>query len=164
MSAYDTSPRPEAPARRTRDPRDEPFLTIAAGHTPQAEIVAYPLNGRSRSRLFVRRLEIDARIGAYEHEKNRLQRIVIDLEFALNSELACHTDRLSDALDYAEVVARLRTLAAERHVELVEHLAETMALMLQREFNVPWLILSLAKLSPFPGAEVGVVIERGQRA
>lgn len=149
-------------ARHAKDLSDT-LLTIAAGHSPHAEGQALPVARPSRSRLFVRRLAIDARIGVYDHEKDRVQRVIVDLEFGLRSEKACHTDRLSDATDYAAVVARLRDLASERHHELVESLADAMATMLQREFAVPWLTLSLAKVAPFPGAEVGIVIERGQR-
>ena len=43
-------------------------------------------------------------------------------------------------------------------------LAQAMALLVQREFGVPWLRLTLTKLAPFPGAEVGIVLERGRRA
>jgi hypothetical protein len=38
-----------------------------------------------------------------------------------------------------------------------------MAMVLQSEFGVPWLVLRLSKLAPFPGAEVGIVVERGRR-
>jgi hypothetical protein len=43
-------------------------------------------------------------------------------------------------------------------------MAETMAMTVQQEFGVPWLNLTLSKLAPFPGAEVGIVVERGQRS
>lgn len=42
-------------------------------------------------------------------------------------------------------------------------MAEAMASAIQKEFAVPWLLLRLSKLAPFPGAEVGVLVERGQR-
>jgi len=138
--------------------------TIAAGHSPRSEAFVHRPAEKTRSRLFLRRLEIDATIGVYDQEKNRVQRVIVDLEFGLNSELACHSDRLDDAVDYARVVARLRKVATQRHYDLVESLAETMARMLQTEFRVPWLELAVAKVEPFPGAEVGIVIERGQRA
>jgi dihydroneopterin aldolase len=89
--------------------------------------------------------------------------VVVDLEFGLASELACHTDRLGDAIDYSAVVDRLRQLATVKHYELVEAMAETMAMTIQQEFGVPWLVLTLSKLAPFPGAEVGIGVERGQR-
>jgi len=150
-------------ARQAKDVSDT-LLTIARGHGPHADGHAGAAARITRSRLFVRRLQMDARIGVYDHEKERVQPVIVDLEFGLRSEKACHSDRLGDSVDYSAVVARLRALAQERHHELVESLAEAMAAMLQREFGVPWLTLSLAKPTPFPGAEVGITLERGQRA
>jgi dihydroneopterin aldolase len=140
------------------------YLTIASGHAPLAEVSAHPSTRSTRSRIFIRRLQINARIGVYDWEKAALQPVVIDLEFGLASELACHTDRIGDAIDYSAVVERMRQLATARHYELVEAMAETMAMTVQQEFGVPWLNLTLSKLAPFPGAEVGIVVERGQRS
>ena len=140
------------------------WLTLAAGHAPRGELLTHPAPQPTRSSLFVRRLRMDARIGVYDWEKTEPQPLLIDLEFDTASLLACHTDRLGDTVDYAEVVARLRELSMTRHFELVEALAEAIALLVQREFGVPWLRLTLTKLAPFPGAEVGIVLERGRRA
>lgn len=137
------------------------LLTIAAGHVPGLE--ALPQTTPQRSRIFVQGLRIDARIGVYDWEKAAPQPLQIDLEFGLVSHLACHTDRLGDAVDYSEVIGRLRELANARHFELVEAMGEAMAMVLQSEFGVPWLVLRLSKLAPFPGAEVGIVVERGRR-
>ena len=145
------------------------FLSIiAAGHAPriapQPGGLTEAVAGLARSRIFVRRLQLAARIGVHDWEKLDLQPVIIDLEFALPSERACHSDKLDDAVDYAEVVAALKHLATVRHYELVEAMAETMAGAIQRDFGVPWLLLRLSKLAPFPGAEVGIVVERGRRA
>ncbi len=149
--------------RRGVQAHSSAYLTIAAGHAPRGEIAVHPATLASRCRIFVRNLQIEARIGVYDWEKAAPQPVVVDLEFGLASDLACQTDRLGDAIDYAEVVARLRRLATDRHYQLVESMAEAMALVLQREFGVPWLVLSLSKLAPFPGAAVGIVVERGDR-
>jgi 7,8-dihydroneopterin aldolase/epimerase/oxygenase len=153
--AVSERPSPRENVRR----RGDAYLTIAAGHAPRREPVPPPAGYR----IFIRRLQFDACIGVYEWEKLSQQPVVLDLEFGLLSDAACHSDRLADTVDYARVVERLRTLATSSHYELVESLAETMALALQEEFGVPWLTLSLSKLAPFPGAEVGIVIERGHR-
>jgi dihydroneopterin aldolase len=141
---------------------------IAAGHAPrvvsQTAGFAEAIAASGRSRIFVSRLQLAARIGVHEWEKLDLQPIIVDLEFGLPSEVACHTDNIDDAVDYSEVVATLKHLATVRHYELVEAMAETMAAAIQREFGVPWLLLRLSKLAPFPGAEVGIVVERGRRA
>ena len=115
-----------------------------------------------RNRIFVRRLCIDAWIGYYEWEKSAPQPIMLDLECALPSSLACVTDRIEHTVDYGALVERLRRFALEQPRDLVESLAEGMATVIQMEFGVPWLQLTLTKLAPIPGAEVGIAIERGE--
>jgi len=149
------------PVRAAPTAESGAYLTIAAGHVPRLEPL--PQATPQHSRIFVQGLRIDARIGVHDWEKATPQPVQIDLEFGLVSQLACHTDRLGDAVDYAEVVERLKELANARHFELVEAMGEAMAMVLQNEFGVPWLMLRLAKLAPFPGAEVGIVVERGRR-
>jgi len=140
---------------------NSPYQTIAAGHAPRPEPL--PQSVPQSCSIFVHGLQIAARIGVHDWEKLAPQPVKVDLEFGMASQLACHTDRLGDAVDYAAVVARLGELAVVRHYELVEAMGESMAMTLQKEFAIPWLVLRLAKLAPYPGAEVGIVVERGRR-
>ena len=135
------------------------YLTIAAGHAPR-NVITHLEPQLARCRLFVRRLRLDARLGVYDWEKAELQPLLVDLEFEPASMLACHTDRLDDTVDYAAVVARLRQIVTDRHFDLVENLANEIALMLHREFGVLSLRLVLSKLAPIPGSEVGIAFER----
>jgi dihydroneopterin aldolase len=111
-------------------------------------------------RIVIRRLAMDARIGVYDWEQTAPQPIVIDLEFTLPDSPASHTDELAHTIDYAQVVGRLREVALGCPRQLVEALAHAMADVLISEFRLSDLRLSLFKLAPFPGAEVGIVIER----
>lgn len=131
--------------------------SVAVSHSNSQSDLAGCAN---KSRLFVRQLQVAAKIGVHSWEKLDLQPVVIDLEMSLPSELPCHTDKLVDAINYAEVVSMLKYLATARHYELVESMAETMAHSIQHKFIIPWLKLRLSKLAPFPGAEVGIEIER----
>lgn len=150
-------------ALRERHAPGSAFATLAAGLAPRGEVLSHPATQPTRCTVFVRNLRLDARIGVYDWEKAELQPLVVDLEFETGSRLACHTDRLDDTVDYGAVVARLRELVVERHFELVEAMAEAMAMLLQRDFGVAWLKLTLTKLAPFPGVGVGIEFERGQR-
>ncbi len=55
--------------RRTAQPAGA-WLTIAAGHAPRGEVLAHPSPQPTRSSLFVRRLRMEARIGAMLAEKD----------------------------------------------------------------------------------------------
>lgn len=115
--------------------------------------------------VFIRGLEVDAVIGAYDWERDIRQRLVLDLEMAWDIRPAADNDDLSLALDYAAVSQRLLDYVGTSSFELVETLAERVAALVIDEFGVPWLRLSINK----PGAVthatggVGVVIERGER-
>jgi dihydroneopterin aldolase len=118
---------------------------------------------RTDPRIVIRRLALTARIGVHDWEQVAPQPLVLDLEYGLPGTEAQHSDELKDTIDYAAVVARLRGIALERPHRLVEAMACTMADCLLADFGMPWLVLRLSKLAPFPGAEVGVVIEREAR-
>jgi dihydroneopterin aldolase len=120
---------------------------------------ALPVN-----RIVLRRIAMDARIGVYAWEKAAPQPIVLDLEFDLPHADACFSDDLEDTVDYAAVVERLRALALTRPHRLVEAMAQSMCELLLHEFRLPRVRLTLMKLAPFPGAEVGIVVERERLA
>lgn len=114
--------------------------------------------------IFISELRIDTRIGIYEREKQAAQAIQLDLEIGLRGEHASHSDRIEDTIDYAEVVADIRRLFAERHFALLEHAAELIAERVINDFKAPWLRVTIAKLSPLSGVKkLGVTIERGKR-
>ena len=62
--------------------------------------------------IFLRELKIETLIGVYEWEKRVPQTLQIDLEIALPSSLACQTDNINDALNYADIVRDIQTAPA----------------------------------------------------
>ena len=116
--------------------------------------------------VFIRGLEVEAVIGAYDWERDIRQRLVLDLEMAWDIRPAADSDDLNLALDYAAVSQRVLDYVGSSSFELVETLAERVATLVMEAFGVPWLRLSVTK----PGAVteatggVGVVIERGARS
>jgi dihydroneopterin aldolase len=114
--------------------------------------------------IFLRELKIDTLIGVYEWEKRVPQTLQIDLEIALPSSLACQTDNIDDALNYADVVRDIQKALASRHYNLLEALAESIAQILIEDFKAPWVKVSVAKLQAIRGSRmVGISIERGSR-
>jgi dihydroneopterin aldolase len=77
----------------------------------------------TRCTLGVHRLELDVRLGCDAEERSRPQKVELDatLRFAA-TPLACRTDRLDDAVCYAELAAIARECASAREYRLVEHL------------------------------------------
>ncbi|MCU0897409.1 MAG: dihydroneopterin aldolase [Burkholderiales bacterium] len=116
--------------------------------------------------IFLRELKLDAMVGIYRRERVTRQAIELDLDIALPTPAVFASGKVSDTIDYAVVVGRIREELAERRfglVEnlLVENLAEFVATLVLDEFHAPWVRVSVAKLGIIKGVKlVGVTIER----
>ena len=131
--------------------RRREFYAIPTIHTATMDII------------FLRELKIDTLIGVYDWERIVPQTLQIDLEICLPNSLACQTDNIDDALDYSEIVQHLKEVLVSRHFNLLEALAEHIAQILLKDFNAPWVKVSVAKLQAIRGSKmVGICIERGQ--
>ncbi len=114
--------------------------------------------------VFIRDLSMDAVIGVFGWERQVRQKITINLEMATNIRKAAETDNLEYTIDYKAISQRIRVLVDENQPKLVETLIELIASTVMKEFNIPWLRISIAKPGAVRGsAAVGVTIERGNR-
>lgn len=110
--------------------------------------------------VFIRNLELRARIGVYRSEEGRAQpvRINVDLATADNPDTG---DMLENVVDYHAVEKRIRAIIAEGHVRLAETLAERIAAACLEDTRVKSVRVRVEKLHALTGAEaVGVEIER----
>jgi len=108
--------------------------------------------------IFIRELKVETRIGVYAWEQHRPQLLAIDLELELPSTKPFSSDEFGDALDYAAIVKRVQSFAAD-------HPYRPLADLLRSEFGSPRVRVSVAKLAPLAGvARIGVAIERGKRS
>lgn len=115
--------------------------------------------------VYIRDLKIDTVIGIFDWERRIRQTISLDLEMAFDIRPAAASDNIADALDYKAVAKRLIGFVEAAEFQLVEALAEQVASIVREEFGVRWLRLRLSKPGALRGAQdVGVVIERGERA
>ncbi|MDD5383356.1 MAG: dihydroneopterin aldolase [Gallionella sp.] len=113
--------------------------------------------------IFLRELKVTTLIGVYEWEKRVPQTLQLDLDIALPDSRACQTDNINDALDYSKVAQHIQTVLSEGHFSLLETLAEHIAQIILKDFNAPWVKVSVAKLQAIRNCKmVGVSIERGQ--
>lgn len=112
--------------------------------------------------IFLQALEIETIIGIYDWERSIKQKVVFDIEMATDIRKAAATDHIDDTLDYKAVAKRLIQFVGESQFQLVETLAEKVAEIILREFNVPWTRVVLNKEGAVRGSRgVGVIIERG---
>ncbi len=114
--------------------------------------------------VYIRGLRAQAIIGVYEWERHIRQTLVLDLEMASDTARAAASDEIDHALDYAAISQQVIALVELSEYQLLETLADAVAAMIQRDFDVPWLRLRLGKPGAVPEAEdVGVIIEAGTR-
>lgn len=114
--------------------------------------------------VLIEGLAVEAIIGVYDWEREVSQRLLLDLEMAWDNRVPAASDDVSDALDYARVSERVSAYLVQARPQLLETAAEGITSLLQDEFGVRWVRLTLRKPGAVPAAAaVGVRIERGSR-
>ena len=112
-------------------------------------------------KVYIRDLRINALIGIYEWERRIRQQIRIDLEMGWNNRIPAASDAIADTMNYKAAAKRVCAYVENSEYQLVETLAENIAALLLKEFNLPWVKITLGKPGAVTGSsEVGVVIER----
>lgn len=117
-------------------------------------------------RVLVRDLVLAARIGVWKREKQIDQRVRVNVELlATRADLLVgpdgRTGRRDRIIRYDTVVAGIRRLVAEGHVELCEQLAERIAALCLDNRRVRTVRVRVEKLDVYPDAtSVGAEVER----
>ena len=114
--------------------------------------------------VYIRELEVETVIGVYDWEREKRQRIKLDLEMGTDIRQAANTEDVDNTLNYKSVSDRLIEFIEQSEFLLIETMAEQIAEIVLHEFSVKWLRLRLGKPGAVPqAADVGVIIERGER-
>jgi len=112
--------------------------------------------------IYLHDLKVDTTIGIFDWERRITQTVIIDLDMISDIRKAAATDVIEDTLDYKAVAKRIIDYVGNSDFQLVETLAECIADIILKEFNVPWLRVRVNKKGAIRGAgDVGVIIERG---
>ncbi len=111
--------------------------------------------------VFVRDLEVMAKLGIHEHEKVTPQRIIVNIDLSVKEGANPLIDDIGNVVSYEIVVKKVETIVAEGHVNLVETLAELIAAACLRDKRVMAARVRIEKPEIIPNARsVGVEIER----
>jgi dihydroneopterin aldolase len=110
-------------------------------------------------RVFVHDLVLDAEIGVYTHEKGVTQRarFSVDIEVIPSGEAV--EDQIGRVLDYDMIIATIKDILAQGHINLVETLADEIATRCLAHPRAASVKVKIEKLDKEPGA-VGVEIIR----
>jgi dihydroneopterin aldolase len=114
-------------------------------------------------RVFINRLDVQARLGIYPHEEVP-QRVLINVELLVRDDAAPASigeDRFERVVDYEAVVIMARAAATAGHMLLAETLAERIATGALVDERVVAARVTVEKPDVFPDvASVGVTVER----
>tara|TARA_B100000214_G_C23929044_1_gene609824 strand:- start:826 stop:1197 length:372 start_codon:yes stop_codon:yes gene_type:complete len=114
--------------------------------------------------IFIQDLKVHIKIGVWNWERNILQTLIINLEFARDLAEATRTDNIDDTVDYEKVTERIKMISEKEQFCLLEALGERLVSSLFDEFDLSWIKLSLTKLGAVEGARaVGIILERGEK-
>jgi dihydroneopterin aldolase len=132
---------------------------VAMSQAEKITLLPSASHGRTH-RIFVRDLVLSCRIGIYSHEKDGQQRVRLNLDLTCAEHPAINDD-YANVVCYAELVADIRDLLGQGHINLVETLAERVAELCLRDRRVLTARIRVEKLDAVPDAtSVGVEIER----
>ena len=115
--------------------------------------------------IYLHDLRVAAVIGIFDWERRVKQTVSIDLDMAADVARAAESDAIDATLNYKAVAKRVTAFTEQSEFQLVETLAERIAAIVRDEFSVRWVRVRINKPGAIRGArDVGVVIERGERA
>jgi dihydroneopterin aldolase len=110
-------------------------------------------------RVFVHDLVLDAEIGVYSHEKGVTQRARFSVDIEVEPAGEAIEDQIDRVLDYDTIIATIKGILAEGHINLVETLADEIATRCLEHPRAASVKVKIEKLDKEPGA-VGVEIVR----
>jgi len=111
--------------------------------------------------VFIRDFMVECLIGVHEHEKQRKQRVRVNLDLAVNEGEHPIIDDIRNVVNYETMADGIEKIAQEGHVNLVETFAERIAAMCLEDHRVHSARVRVEKLDILENAEsVGIEIER----
>ena len=116
-------------------------------------------------RIIVEAIEFYGYHGAFYEEQVVGHRYSVDVELRVDTQAAAASDSLPDTVNYAEVARRIVEVGTREQFRLVEALAERIAAVVLKEYEVDSIRLKVCKMHPpmeTIAARVCVDIERAR--
>jgi len=114
----------------------------------------------SCDRIHIEQLEVSTHIGVPEEERGAPQRLTASISFWPYHEAGDLADKIENAVNYSDVVEEAKNFVCDQSVNLIETLADRLALHLLKHFRIQKVTIELRKF-PFEDAKyVSVTITR----
>lgn len=105
-------------------------------------------------KLIIKGARFMCNIGVSREERMKKQCIIVDAELFFNFKKASSTDNIKHTINYSEVYASVKNIAAKKEYKLIETLAEKIAEGVLSNYPVKKIILRVKK--PLKYAEYAV--------
>ncbi len=116
------------------------------------------------TKILIRDMHVDMMVGVLEHEKNRKQPVVINIEAVIADNPDWGADDIRKTVSYDPIVSGTRQLAARGHINLVETLAEHIAALCLQDGRIQEVKVRIEKTTVYDFVDaVGVEIVRKRR-
>jgi dihydroneopterin aldolase len=114
----------------------------------------------SCDRIHIEELEVSTHIGVPEEERGTPQRLTVTISFWPYHEAGDLADKIENAINYSAVVEEAKNFVRDQSVNLIETLADRLAMHLLKHFRIQKVTIELRKF-PFEDAKyVSVTVTR----
>ncbi len=149
--------------RRSGNPRRRhpAQTTVTFAHDPKRP---YAVSGAARQHLYrilIRDLVVPWRVGIHKHEKEAPQPVRLNLDLEVREPENLGADEYREVVCYERIVERIRDLAGQGHVKLVETLADRIIELCLADTRVERVTVRVEKLGALADtASVGIEVTR----
>jgi len=114
----------------------------------------------SSDRIHIEQLEVSTHIGVPDEERGAPQRLTVSISFWPYREAGDLADKIENAINYSSVVEETKNFVRDQSVNLIETLADRLAMHLLKHFRMQKITIELRKF-PFEDANyVSVTVTR----
>lgn len=101
----------------------------------------------------IKNLRLRTFLGVYDWEKNHDREIIINAEITTDYNNSLETDEISDTLDYSVLIAKIKTLVAQKRFKLIEKLAAQIMKKIMEDKRIKKCTLEVDKVGVVEGVE-----------
>src|SRR5439155_24815998 len=96
-------------------------------------------------RIHIEQLEVFSRIGVPEEERATPQRLAVSISFWLYQEASALEDKIENTVNYSAVAEEAKSFVRDQSVNLIETLADRLAIHLLKTFPMQKVTVELRK-------------------
>ncbi len=115
-------------------------------------------------KIFIDNLHLDCRVGVTEEERRQPQKVVVDVDLALDLSRAAASKKIGDTVDYRQAKRQISEFVSSREFLLLESLAEGIASLALDKLNVERVTVKVRKEKYAVEPSIGIAIERKREA